>query len=424
MPDFGRWTSNGGDSSLNDINRADRFVEALSTNQPVYSTDPGDAELAYLLADWRDGVRETPLFAVVTEDDAATALRSAQRPRHANRFTLSIVGSAAAAVLCIGGFGAAVYGAGPGDALYGMRDMIFGEQQVTRDDQVALAAQQELAQVQQLVEDGQWDQAQDKLVALSTTVQSVDEVERKHDLIEQFNALSYKVVEQDPAATLPPAGEPMPVLPESPLTLLPVPVVTDTTSTTDTTTSVSDVPGVTTTSPSPSDTSTTPSSGEPTPTPTTPIPTPTTPIPTPTTPIPTPTTPIPTPTTPIPTPTTPIPTPTTPIPTPTSAIPTPIPTPSTTVAAPPPATTVVPTTVTTTVPTTVTTTTTRQPVADAPSPQAPASQAPASPTRVATSSIPPAPRTTSPPVPEDEVEVEEGAEVPVTTTIVMPESAG
>jgi hypothetical protein len=405
MPDFGRWTSNGGDSSLNDINRADRFVEALSTNQPVYSTDPGDAELAYLLADWRDGVRETPLFAVVTEDDAAMALRSAQRPRHANRFTLSVVGSAAAAVLCIGGFGAALYGAGPGDGLYGMRNMIFGEQQVTRDDQVALAAQQELAQVQQLVEQGQWDQAQDKLVALSTTVQSVDEVERKHDLIEQFNALSYKVVEQDPAATLPPAGEPLPVLPESPLTLLPVPVVTDTTSTTETTTSVSDVPGASTTT-SPSDTSTTPSSGEPTPT--TPIPTPTTPSPTPTT------------------PTTPIPTPTTPIPTPTPT--TPIPTPSTTVQAPPPATTVVPTTVTTTVPTTVTTTTTRQPVADAPTPQVPASQAPASPTRVATSSIPPAPRTTVPPAPEGEVEVEveveDSAEAPVTTTIVMPESAG
>jgi hypothetical protein len=45
---------------------------------------------------------------------------------------------------------------------------------------------------------------------------------------------------------------------------------------------------------------------------------------------------------------------------------------------------------------------------------------------VATSSIPPAPRTTVPPAPEGEVEVEveEGAEAPVTTTIVMPESAG
>lgn len=412
MPDFGRWTSNGGDSSLNDINRADRFVEALSTNQPVYSTDPGDAELAYLLADWRDGVRETPLFAVVTEDDAAMALRSAQRPRHANRFTLSVVGSAAAAVLCIGGFGAAVYGAGPGDGLYGMRNMIFGEQQVTRDDQVALAAQQELAQVQQLVEQGQWDQAQDKLVALSTTVQSVDEVERKHDLIEQFNALSYKVVEQDPAATLPPAGEPLPVLTESPLTLLPVPVVTDTTSTTETTTGPEVLP-----SDSTSPATTTPTS--PTTTPSSPGAPTTSPAPGATEPGSTGTTEPGTsaPGTPPPGTTEPA---TTTAPPTTSAPATTLP-PSTTTQAPPAVTTV-----TTTVPTTVTTTTTRQPVADAPSPQVPANQAPASPTRVATSSIPPAPRTTVPPAPEDEVEVEveEGPEAPVTTTIVMPESAG
>ena len=29
MPDFGRWTSNGGDPSLNEINRTDRFLDAL-----------------------------------------------------------------------------------------------------------------------------------------------------------------------------------------------------------------------------------------------------------------------------------------------------------------------------------------------------------------------------------------------------------
>ena len=36
MPDFGRWTGNGGDPSLNEINRDERFLEALATNQPVY----------------------------------------------------------------------------------------------------------------------------------------------------------------------------------------------------------------------------------------------------------------------------------------------------------------------------------------------------------------------------------------------------
>jgi hypothetical protein len=51
MPDFGRWTANGGDPSLNEINRTDRFLDALATEQPVYSTDAGEAELAHLLAE-------------------------------------------------------------------------------------------------------------------------------------------------------------------------------------------------------------------------------------------------------------------------------------------------------------------------------------------------------------------------------------
>ncbi len=226
MPDFGRWTSNGGDGSLNEINRADRFIEALSSNEPAYSTDPAEAELAFLLADWRDEVRETPESTVVTERDALLALEAAQSPRRFNRLSLAVVGSAAAAVMLLGGFGTAVYGAGPGDSLYGVRTMLFGGQQATRDDQVVLAAQTELNQVQQLVDQGQWEEAQNRLVALSTTVQSVDQAEQKQDLIQQFNALTYKVVEQDPAAALPPSGEPLPPLPDSPLSLLPVPEIT------------------------------------------------------------------------------------------------------------------------------------------------------------------------------------------------------
>ena len=233
MPDFGRWTANGGDPSLNDINRADRFLDALAGEQPVYSTDRGDAELAALLSGWRDEVRHVPMDHVVSPSQATAALVDAtNRPRGRNRFGLAVVGSAAAAVLCLGGFGTAVFAAGPGDGLYGVRTMIFGEERATRDDAVVLAAQTELAQVQQLVEKGQWDQAQEKLAALSSTVQSVGPVEQKQDLIQQWNALTYKVVAQNPAATLPPPGEPMPVLPPSPLTLLPMPVIEETLTTT------------------------------------------------------------------------------------------------------------------------------------------------------------------------------------------------
>jgi hypothetical protein len=80
MPDFGRWTSSGGDPSLNEINRTDRFLDALASEHPVYSTDPGEAELAHLLGGWRDELRDPPLTAPVTPRDAAVASSRASAP--------------------------------------------------------------------------------------------------------------------------------------------------------------------------------------------------------------------------------------------------------------------------------------------------------------------------------------------------------
>jgi hypothetical protein len=247
MPDFGRWTSGGGDPSLNEINRVDRFFDALAGNETAYSTDHAEAELAFLMADWRDDVREAPAVGEATVRDAVAALEGGQQHRR-SRSTLALVASTAAAVLCVGGFGAAVYGAGPGDALYGLHNTMFGSEPA-RDDQVVLSAQTEMIQVQQLIDKGQWQQAQDKLVALSPTVQSVDTPEQKQQLTQQFNALTYKVAEQDPAATLPPPDQPQPVISNSPLTLLPVPVVTNS-DTSSPSTIPSSVVSVTPTSPS------------------------------------------------------------------------------------------------------------------------------------------------------------------------------
>jgi anti-sigma-D factor RsdA-like protein len=268
MPDSSRWTNGGGDPSLNEINRADRFFEALAAKQPAYPTDHAEAELAFLFAGLRDDVRDAPVTTPVSLSDAVEALNGGMAKNRSPRRHLAVVGSVAAAMLCIGGFGTAVYGAGPGDGLYGMRTALFGQHEQTRDDQVSLASAQ-LQQVQQLIDNGQWEEAQSKLVAVSTTVQDVGQVEQKQQLVEQWNALTYKVVEQDPAATLAP-GEPLPALPESPLTWLPVPVVETTTPSSDTTTSESATTSPTstdTTVTSPSDTalppgSTTPPSDE------------------------------------------------------------------------------------------------------------------------------------------------------------------
>ena len=227
MPDFGRWSANGGDPSLNEINRTDRFLDALANQEPVYSTDSGEAELAQLMAGWRDELRTPPLMSPVTPRDAVVALTRAVESRKRTRTSMALVGSVAAAVLCLGGFGAVVAGAGPGDALYGLHTMLFGEQKPTRGDAVMLASQQ-LAEVQQLIDEGQWDAAQDKLQTLTTTVATVNDGEQKQELVNQWQDLTVKVDAKDPNATLPP-GVPPPAMPE--------PVVVAPGSTTSTTTS-------------------------------------------------------------------------------------------------------------------------------------------------------------------------------------------
>src|SRR6478735_6983086 len=202
MPDFGRWTSNGGDPSLNEINRTDRFLDALAFEQPVYSTDHSEAELAHLMAGWRDDVRDAPLSSALTTRDAVMALENAQVSRKRTRRTLALVGSTAAAVLCLGG------------SLYGLRTMIFGEQPAAaRDDAVVLAAQTQMAAVQQLIDQGQWQEAQDKLQTLTTTVATVNDDERKQDLVTQWQELTVKVEAQDAAATVEP-GAPLPTFPD------------------------------------------------------------------------------------------------------------------------------------------------------------------------------------------------------------------
>lgn len=276
MPDIGR-------PDLDAVRLADSFIDALANGGPVASQDPADAELAALLGGWRDEMRWPPATGLIAEADAVAALNAGlaekrpgsdrdrrvavTQPRGSRR-GLSAVGAAAAAVLCIGGFGALVAGAGPGDALYGVRTMLFGASKQVRDDHVGLAAKTELNQVQNLIAQGDWEQAQDRLVAVSTQVATIDDQQQKQELLDQFNDLSAKVVERDPQATAPPGV--VYTVPPSSAALVPAVEPTSTpgappltTSTTSETAAPASSPSPTTTAPptsaSPSASSTAPS---------------------------------------------------------------------------------------------------------------------------------------------------------------------
>jgi len=220
MSDTRDFRGPGDEPSLDAIRRSDDFINALATGGPATPRDAADADLAALLGGWRDEMRFPPATSLISESDAIAALNSGltEKPTRVSRDIreirssaptrsrrgLSVVGAAAAAVMCIGGFGAVVAGAGPGDALYGLRSMLFGTPTQVRDDQVALAARTELNQVQDLIARGDWVQAQDKLVAVSSQVETIGDGQQKQELMEQFNDLSAKVVERDPEATAPP----------------------------------------------------------------------------------------------------------------------------------------------------------------------------------------------------------------------------
>ena len=225
MPNFSGPNVSGPDfePTLDEIRRSDDFIDALATGRPATTSGQADAALAALLGDWRDGMRWPPETGVISEQQAIAALdaglaekpsgvrreKRAEKPvttlsSKRNRRGLSVIGAAAAAVLCVGGFGAVVAGSGPGDSMYGLRTMLFGAPKQVRDDRVALAARTELRQVQQLISQGDWQQAQEKLVAVSTQVAAVGDETQKQQLMDQFNDLSAKVVERDPEATAPP----------------------------------------------------------------------------------------------------------------------------------------------------------------------------------------------------------------------------
>lgn len=213
------WSDLGHVPDPDAVDRTARFVDALAAGQPPVCGDVGDEALAGLLGAWRDELRSPPATGLVPQRAALHA--GAPPPRWRG---LVLIGAAAATVLAVGGLGGMVAGAHPGDALYSMRTTLFGEPEHLRDERITLSAKSEMDNIQQMITQGQWDQAQERLTALTDTVATVNDAQRKQDLVDQVNLLNARVAQRDPNAT--PSGAPtdsgIPVgtAPNTPVTLL------------------------------------------------------------------------------------------------------------------------------------------------------------------------------------------------------------
>ncbi len=183
--------------------RSERFIDALAHGEPV-DGDPGDRALAGLLEDWRDGVRTLPTVSICPEQEAAAALARGLAARRRNGHRTAVMGVVAAAVLSIAGFGVLIGQAQPSGPLYGARTSLFGEPAAVHDEQIAVSAESDMNDVEQMIATGQWDRAHDKLAAVSAHVQTVKDADRKQGLIDHMNRLTAKVVSRDAHATPPP----------------------------------------------------------------------------------------------------------------------------------------------------------------------------------------------------------------------------
>jgi hypothetical protein len=216
MPDSGY--AFGDRPALDELARTDLLLDALAERRQVDLDDPHDPHdphghaLAVLMGDWRDDLRWPPASALVSAEEAVEALRTGLAERRRARRGLAAIGSVAAALLALSGFGAAVAEARPGELLYGLHAMFFDGPRVN-EDQITLSAKADLAKVQQMIDQGQWVQAENQLAEVSNTVQSLNEGNRRQDLMDQVNLLNTRVESRDPNATLPPNSPPSGNLP-------------------------------------------------------------------------------------------------------------------------------------------------------------------------------------------------------------------
>lgn len=225
------WQENEGPEDLAALRRTNRMIDAIAADLPVATSDSDEYAVAMMLAAWREDVGREPMPAKPTLGQARNALR--ERGGR-SRLLATTVGSAAAVTLLFGGFGAAVYQSHPGDALYGLRTSLFGAGPTVRTDPVVLSAQTELAQVEKLISQGDWEGAQQQLGVAAARVNEVGDAQQKAELASRVQQAEVRIDAKDPVATVPPE-----MATETPRIMLSPPVIAATTTSTTSPTSVS-----------------------------------------------------------------------------------------------------------------------------------------------------------------------------------------
>ncbi|PXW26821.1 UNVERIFIED_CONTAM: anti-sigma-D factor RsdA-like protein [Williamsia faeni] len=115
---------------LGAVRADDEYIEALLSRPIVPTRSRVDYELAGLLSNWRNDVLSEPVGPHPTLDEIEAGIAAAARRRDNQRRSLRLAryagGVAAAVALVFGGVSVVAHNAAPGDALWGVKEVMFG----------------------------------------------------------------------------------------------------------------------------------------------------------------------------------------------------------------------------------------------------------------------------------------------------------
>lgn len=178
---------------LEQLQADDALLDALGGADPSRADALGDAELSALLLSWRRDVDSESMPELVDTDTAVTTVRTAGMARRysssARRWKYLVPVAAAATVLGIAfaGTGIAARDAQPGDALWGVTQVLYADK--ARSLEVASEVRHDFELARSAISRGQLNQARSALDEAKVALDSIVLEEEREELTEQHEEL-------------------------------------------------------------------------------------------------------------------------------------------------------------------------------------------------------------------------------------------
>lgn len=198
---FGRDNGDQVDVDLSQLRADDALLDALGGADPKLADQLGEAELNALLLSWSREVDGEPMPELVSVDTAVTTITSAaanikrERRGHKRRLLIPVAAAASVLVIAFGGASVAAKEALPGDALWGLTQVLYADK--ANSVAASFEVKAEFQQARQAIMVGQLDTAREALDQAKVTLESVRDEENHDELYQQHRELMTQLRESD-----------------------------------------------------------------------------------------------------------------------------------------------------------------------------------------------------------------------------------